>query len=315
MRLASLPPIVETEFTRDWVREVESRLDSVIARWYFFPDMADSLTVLKDVECYDRLKRKLNPQNDDFFTLTSQLEISAWLCRRLAPGSATLEDSFQTSKGKHPDLRLEINAEPYFVDTTKVMEYNGQLAMWNLQFGLSMLLDYLKETTRNRLSFSLRFLNSPDEIETNEILEVAGELAKRADFEAECETENFTISLNTKGEGVVVSPLPRPWLDKLKDRFLDKSGQFDPGDKNVVAIDVTSMLGTFEAYGEAMTKVFETDSTDLISCVILFEKRFMIESDEIRSRTDFMLMPNPSARIGHDVKTTLHKLLMNATDV
>jgi hypothetical protein len=187
--------------------------------------------------------------------------------------------------------------------------------MWSLQFGLSTLLDYLKETTRNCLSFSLQFLNPPDEIEIKEILELAGELAKKEILNAECKTTNFTISLNTKGEGVKVSPLPTPWLDKLKDRFLDKTPQFDSGEKNVVAIDVTSMLGTFEAYSEAMTKVFETDSTDLISCVILFEKQFMIESDEIRSKTGFMLMPNPSGRNGHDVKTTLHKLLVNATDI
>ena len=117
------------------------------------------------------------------------------------------------------------------------------------------------------------------------------------------------ISLNTKGEGVIVSELPRPWVDKLRDRFLDKCAQFDPGGKNIVVIDVTSMLGTLEAYCEAMTKVFETDSTGLISCVILFEKIFMIESDEVRSRTGFMIVPNPSARNGHDVKTAFHELL------
>jgi len=273
MRFAFPPPIVEAEFGSNWIREVESRIDGVIARWYFFPDIAPSLNVLRNVEGYDRLKRKLNPRNDDFFTLTSQLEVSAWLCMHLPRDSASLEDCFETSRGKHPDLRLQFNAEPYFVDTTKVMEYNGQLAMWNLQFGFSMLVDYMMKTTGNPLSISLQFHRSPDEIEINEILQVAGELARKGMLDQEHKTGNFSITLNTFGEGVLVSELPRPWVDKLKDRLLDKCAQFDPGQKNVVVIDVTSMLGTFKTYCEAMVKVFNTVSTDLISCVILFEKK------------------------------------------
>jgi hypothetical protein len=42
---------------------------------------------------------------------------------------------------------------------------------------------------------------------------------------------------------------------------LDKSIQFDTAEKNIAAIDATSMLGTFEAHSEAMTKLFKTDST------------------------------------------------------
>jgi hypothetical protein len=310
MRFASPPPIVEAEFGSNWIREVESRIDGVIARWYFFPDIAPSLTVLRNVEGYDRLKRKLNPRNDDFFTLTSQLEISAWLCMHLPRENASLEDCFETSRGKHPDLRLQVNAEPYFVDTTKVMEYNGQLAMWNLQFGFSMLVDYMMKITGNPLSISLQFHRPPDEIEINEILQIADELAKGGMLDQEFMTKNFTITFNTFGDGVTVSDLPRSWLDKLKDRFVDKCAQFDPGQKNVVVIDVTSMLGTFKTYCEAMTKVFNTVSTDLVSGVILFEKKFLVESGEIRSRTGFMIVPNPLARHGHEVKTSLYKLLI-----
>jgi hypothetical protein len=313
MRFASPPPIVEAEFGSDWIQEVETRIDGVIARWYFFPDIAPSLTVLRNVEGYDRLKRKLKPRDDDFFTLASQLEISAWLCRCLPRGSAALEDCFETSRGKHPDLRLQVNAEPYFVDTTKVVEYNGQLAVWNLQFGFSMLADYMMKTTGTPLSISLQFHRSPDEIEINEILQIANELVKRGMLDQEFGTENFTITLNTFGNGVTVSELPRPWVDKLKDRFLDKCAQFDPGQKNVVVIDVTSMLGTFKTYCEAMTKVYNTVSTDLISCVILFEKTYVLEADEIRSRTGFMMVPNPLARDGHEVKTSLYKLLVNVS--
>jgi hypothetical protein len=144
-------------------------------------------------------------------------------------------------------------------------------------------------------------------------LETAGKLTENKMLDAEHKNKHFTISLNTRGEGVMVSELPWSWVNKLKDRFLDKCDQFDPGERNIVGIDVTSMAGTFEAYCDTMMKIFETGSSDLISCAFLFDVTFMLESDEVRSRTGFRLVPNPLARNGHDVKTALSGLLLKGT--
>jgi hypothetical protein len=139
------PPILEEEFGKDWVDKVEKVTDKVLARWFFLPDLAYSVGILRKIDGYEQLKKKLFSIDEEFFAIISQMEFSAIMVEKVSQSNISLEGQFSMKNNKNPDLRVKINNRFHYFDITKVLDYRGLISVTLLQHTLSAFLEGFKE--------------------------------------------------------------------------------------------------------------------------------------------------------------------------
>jgi len=302
MQFANSPPILEEEFGKEWVEKVESMTDKVLARWFFFPDIAYSVGILRRKDGYERLKKKLLKIDDEFFSIIAQMEFSAILMEKASAENVDLEGCFSTKTSKNPDIRVSIDGELHYFDVTKVLDYKGLISVTALQHTLSAFLEGFKE--KRKIEIRIGMSEIPDNVLVGKILGEINKLLTEDEYDVTVKQEKFEISIIDESEGLRISLPSDVTSRKLKDKFFEKCEQFDKGERNIIVLDITSMVEDFEIYDPIMRQILDDAADDLVSCVILFKKDFVFEK-EIKQRIGFWTAPNKYAKNSQETKTRL----------
>lgn len=273
------PQILNDEFGEDWLQNLKSVVGEGIPYNLFSVKLAWCIERIKRLKGYNKIRKRLLKLNEMFYPTISEVENIALFTEIFDPANISLENTFSTEGGKHPEFRVNLGKRFAYFEVTRIMDTQTRaLSLYLLDllvaFRLSQRLLKNKE-----LSITVQFKKVLDEMLIQKVLNTMNlNLSKRL-FEFSHDEREYSIIIE-KGTGVnVYLPLEID-TNKLKDKFEEKSVKFDEGEINIIIIDVTAITYETEALVKSVRQIFEDKKNGFITAVTLFRKEYLIGVDE-----------------------------------
>jgi hypothetical protein len=280
LQLFDAPPqILKDEFGENWLQNLKSVIGEGIPYNLFLVKLAWCIERVRRLKGYNKIKEKLLKFDEMFYPTISEIENIALFTEIFDPKDINLENTFSTKSGKNPEFRVNLGERFAYFEATRIMDtLTRALSLYLLDllvaFRLSQTLLKNKE-----LSITVKFKKAPDETLIQKVLNTMNINFSKQIFEFNCDAPEYSIVIE-KGIGVNVYLPVKIDMNKLKDKFEEKSKKFDEGEINVIIIDVTTVTHQTKDLVAFVRQIFEDKKDGFITAVILFRKEYLIGVDK-----------------------------------
>jgi len=294
-QLLGLPPIIHEEFSEQWVNKTTKVIGDGPISSRLLATLGAYLEKIRELEGYQRIKKTLENLDERFYPTLSEIEFIDLLLYNLPPISIHLEYTFQTPKGKHPELMVDHESGPVYFEVTRIMDYKEMsaiIAFHNIVSAFQLSLKVLKNLNR-KISANFNELPNNDTI-ARALLDINNEL-KQGSYSFRLKKNSYSIDMS-EGDEVIVS-IPQEMIEKkLKDKLDEETEQFDEDACNFVVLDVTPVIVSLDDLSGMVRNYFDYSCNTVVWGVFLISKKWVIEELDLTFKIQAVHQPNLKGR-------------------
>jgi len=270
------PPTLVREFSEEWVTKLKGILGDGPTTNRYLVEFADYIEKIRSLEGYPTIKERLLPLDEQLLPTLAEIEFLWFLLLKTPPKKIHLEYTFETATGKNPDIMVEHDSGPIYFDVTSVQDYKEKnliLQYFNIFTAFQLSLKSLLNINRKLV---VSFSEYPSESTFQSIYRTINSYANKRKYLFRETEPQYTITME---EGTNVAfDLPLRYIeDKIKDKIEEKTAKFKKGDRNYIAIDVTSIVTDVDTQLRKILEYFDYSENRKVWGVLLQSKRWTLE--------------------------------------
>lgn len=306
------PPTLVREFSEEWVTKLKGILGDGPTTNRYLVEFADYIEKIRSLEGYSMIKERLLPLDEQLLPTLAEIEFLWFLLLKTPPKKIHLEYTFETATGKNPDIMVEHDSGPVYFDVTSVQEYKEKnliLKYFNIFTAFQLSLKALFNINRKLV---VSFSEYPSESTFQSIYRTINSYANEGKYLFRATEPQYAIIME---EGANVAfDLPLRYVeDKIKDKIEEKTAKFKKGDRNYIAIDVTSIVTDVDTQLREVLEYFDYSENKKVWGVLLQSKRWTFEGMEPVYKFGVMCQANPFIE-GKEPFNVVSSLMPNSTE-
>jgi hypothetical protein len=305
------PPKLVKEFSEEWVTKLNRILGEGPTAHRYLVTLADYIEKIRSLEGYPVIKERLFRLDEQLLPTLAEIEFLWFLLLKTPPEKIHLEYTFETVYGKNPDIMVDYDSSPIYFDVTSVQDYKEKnliLKYFNILTAFQLSLKILYNINRKIV---VSFSEYPSEAAFHSIYNVINHFANKGKYLFTAIDPRFTITME-KGANVAFD-LPLTYVEnKIKDKIEEKTAKFKEGNRNYVAIDVTSIVTDIDTQLKKIHEYFGYSRNKKLWGVLLQSKRWTLEGMEPTYKFGVMCQAN-SFIGGKEPFNTISALMPNSS--
>ena len=289
-QLVGPPRILYREFSGKWIQSVTKLLGDGPLALRYLANLGTYIEEIRSIHGYQNIKSKLEKMGEDFFPTLSEIEWIDFLFYygKLQPSRIHLEHTFETSRGKHPELKVDYNSKALYFEVTRIMDYKEMSSITSFYNIITAFQLSMKSVRNKRVRVSITFKSLPDQ----DILEkVIRDINEHGSKFFEVKKDDYKINVS-EGDEVVISIPPAIFENKIKDKMDEKTKQFEENALNFIVLDVTSVVLDLDELSRIVREYFVYSNNTIISGVFLLSKKWTIENLNLEYKLEIVHQPN-----------------------
>lgn len=311
-QLIAYPPILLEEFSEDWIKNLEKILGEGPLTPRLLALLAKYIEDVRKLEGYENIKKRLARLDDQLYPTLSEIQFISLLMEMWPSGFMHLEHTFSTSSGKNPELKVDYDSSSAYFEVTRILDYREMSNILQLFTILNVFQLSLMTLHGLSLEINVSFLTYPKRKMLRDLCETMNDHAGKAQFLFEEKTDDFRIKV-TKGTRVVLN-MPSSYIrDKIKDKMVKESSQFDKGDPNFVVLDATLVVADTKELADFVRDYFTYSQNDIIWGVFLMSSRWVFEGLTPVHKVEILHEPNPQIRRKDALREILTRIFSKKT--
>lgn len=235
------PPTLVKEFSYEWVTKVKGVLGEGPTAYRYLVTLADYVEKIRSLKGYSIIKERLFRLDEQLLPTLAEIEFLWFLLLKTPPEKIHLEYTFETVNGKNPDIMVGDDSAPIYFDVTSVQDYrekNRVLKYFNIFTAFQLSLKILYNINR-KIVVSFSIYSSESTFQS--IYKIINHYANKGNYLFRVIAPLFTITIAEGADAAF--DLPLTYVEnKIKDKIEEKTAKFKKGNRNYIAIDVTSIV-------------------------------------------------------------------------
>ena len=295
-QLIGPPPFIREEFSAEWITDVTGVIGDSPLSSRLLASLGCYLEKIRELEGYQHIKKKLESLDERFYPTLSEIEFIDLLLYNLQPTSIHLEHTFQTPKGKHPELMVDHKSGPVYFEVTRIMDYkemSGIIAFDSVISAFQLSLKVLKNLNR-RISVNFKTLPNNGTIK-GVLLDINNQLVNGI-YSFQLKNNSYSVDIS-EGDGVTITIPPEIIEKKLKDKLDEETKQFDEDTCNFVVLDATPAVLSLDNLSDIVRNYFDYSCNTVVWGVFLVAKKWVIEETfNLTFKIECVHQPNLNGR-------------------